>query len=32
MYYTEEKKRELINKLAIATAKGDEEQMQELSI
>ena len=32
MFYDEERKQELIHELAIATAKGDEEQMQELAI
>ncbi|MBQ2894967.1 MAG: hypothetical protein IJE92_05560 [Clostridia bacterium] len=32
MYYTDEKKRELINALAIAQAKGDEEAAQDLAI
>ena len=31
MFYNEDKKRELINELAIATAKGDEDKMQAIA-
>lgn len=31
MFYTDEKKKELINELAIATAKGDEDRIESLA-